>query len=242
MSSPKVLVGVVTYSGKHYIFPKNYDAISNLSYPNYDFIIVDNTSHKSYTSKLRREGYKNVHWVGRGVIDKNSRMALTKSQNYIREKFINEGYDFLMLIESDLLPDRNIIQRLMSHAKPVVGSVYYLGTNKVKFPCIFLREGEGSKILGVTETFPGHKNVNMAEINAFLDGSLKKVHGCGFGCTLIRRDVVKKFPFWYDERFADKHSDVYFYMDTENNNIPVYVDTSVIVPHFPSDWNLVKDR
>jgi len=230
---PRVLVGIVTYEGKHYIFPKCYEAVHNFDYKNYDVIIVDNSKTLSYKNKLLREGYKKIHHVNRG---KNSRDALSDSQNYIRKYFLNNNYDYLLLVESDLIPRPDTLSRLINHDKPVVGSLYFIGADKIKMPCVFLLDYKKDK--GVM----GTRLIKPKEINSYVYKGLKKVHGCGFGCTLIRRDVVERFVFWTDERFDNKHSDVYFYMDLQNEGVPVFIDTNVIVPHFPTKWEDVEDR
>ena len=232
---PKVLVAAPTYAGKHYIFRQFYEAISNLEYPNYSFIIVDNTDdNKAYYTKLKRSGYKNIYRTPRGG---NSRNALSISQNFIRQKFIEGGYDYLLSVESDLIPPVDVIQKLMKHQAPIIGSVYYLMDQKTGYrvPCIFFvkinKDGVG-----------GTRLISRDEIPDYLSKGVKKVHGVGLGCTLIRRDIVERFSFWTDERFTNKHSDVYFFMELHNAKIPVYVDTDLIVPHFPSDWRGVADR
>lgn len=244
MSTPRVLVAVVTYDGKDYIFPKNYELVSNLTYPNYDFVIIDNSKGLNYVNKLRRRGVKNVVHLQRCS---NSRATLAKCQNYARKKVIDKEYDYLMLIESDLLPPKDIIERLMFHRMPVVGSYYLIGTKGLKLPCMFVKDFKaesglsGTRIVGLKEA-AGKKYIDEDELKQFAEPMLHKIHGVGFGSTLIRRDIVERFPFWYDERFDDKHSDVYFYMDLENAYIPVYVDSSVKIEHFPTSWDDVEDR
>ena len=241
---PKVLVGVVTYDGKDYIFPKNYEIVSNLTYDNYDFVIVDNSKSLNYARKLRRRGCKNVVHLDRS---ENSRMTLAMCQNYLRQKVLNSNYDYLLLIESDLLPPRNVIERFLEYEVPVVGATYFIGTGKLKLPCIFfdtmIRKGiKGTRLIGTWYDNNGKKYFNPDEVKGFLNTGLRKCHGVGFGTTLIRRDVLSSESFWYDERFADKHSDVYFYMNLSLKKIPVFVDTNLIVPHFPSKWTDVSDR
>lgn len=251
MSLPKVLVGVTTYDGKDYIFDKNYNLVSNLTYPNYDFIYVDNSKSQNYVNKLRRKGYKHIHHIKRGgELDEstnNSRMALAKSQNYIRKVFLEGDYDYLLLVEADNLPPRDIIQRLMRHAKPVVGVWYWIGTDGIKLPCIFLNHRMhnglmGTRMIGTVPQPDGKKLLDYSEVSKYYRTGLRKVHGVGFGTTLIKRDVLKKQLFWYDERFDNKHSDVYFFMNLDVAKIPVYCDTDIEVPHFPSKWDEVADR
>lgn len=248
---PRVLVGVVTYEGKDYIFPKNYEIISNLTYPNYDFVVVDNSPTSNYVNKLRRRGYKHIHHITRGgELDgttNNSRMALAKSQNFIRNYMLENDYDYLLLVESDLLPPKDIIERLLGHVKPVVGCWYWIGTEGIKLPCIFVNQRMpnglmGTRLIGTRVNPDGTKDINYPEVGQYINTGLRKVHGVGFGTTLMRRDVVELEPFWYDERFDNKHSDVYFYLNLDVKKIPVYVDTNLHIPHYPSKWTDVKDR
>lgn len=251
--NPKVLVGIVTYEGKDYIFPQCYNAVRSFNYDNYDVLIVDNSAGDSYYTKLLREGYRNVHHIKRA---KNSRDTLSDSQNYIRYRMLNGGYDYLLMVESDLVPPPETITRLLNHNKLVVGSLYWLqgrlpdtereklpegsfipGDNgKYKIPCIFFLEWK--KEVGAM----GTRLITYSELPRFLNTGLRQVHGCGIGCTLFARSIVEKYPYWTDERFDNKHSDVYLYMDLHNGHIPVFVDTSFEVPHYPSDWGQVIDR
>ena len=69
---------------------------------------------------------------------------------------------------------------------------------------------------------------------------LQKIHGCGFGATLIKTSLLKQFPmYWIPEE--RKHCDVLFYKDLHNAGYKVFVDTDREIPHFNSDWNDIKD-
>lgn len=232
---PKVLVAIPTYSGKDYIFKENFAAVTGFNYPNYTYIYIDNTNNNSYVNTLRRRGARAVR-VPRGP---NSRQALANAQNYARKKCLDEGYDYLLFVESDLVPPVDTIQRLLNHIVDnklrLCGATYFIG-HEVKVPCVFYtvrREGSNA-----VET----KVIHPSMVENFLGKGLQKVHGMGLGCTMIRRDLVEKYPFWHDERFENKHSDVYFYMQLWNDQVPVYVDSSFVVEHHPSRWELVKDR
>lgn len=237
--NPKVLVGIVTYDGKDYIFPKCYDAVKKFDYNNYDILIVDNSASKNYYFKLLQRGYSEVVHLTRA---KNTRDTLSDSQNYIRKRMLDGGYDYLLMIESDLIPPINTIQRLLQHNKLVVGSVYWLEgkipgrEGKFKIPCIFFLDYK--KEVGQL----GTRLITYEELPKVLNTGVKQVHGCGLGCTLIARQIVQDYPFWTDERFDNKHSDVYFYMDLHNKHVPIYCDTNFEVPHYPSDWGQVIDR
>lgn len=228
---PKVLVVSPTYKGKDYIFKENFEAIKRLTYPNFDYVYIDNTSDLSYYLKLRRRGAKVVH-VPRGA---NSRQALCNAQNKARELCLEGGFDYLMFVESDIIPHPDSIQILMQHHVPVCGATYFIG-HEVKVPCIFF------KTFKPEHNSMGTRLISLQEVPSFLNTGLRKIHGMGLGCTLIRRDIVKDYVYWYDERFDNKHSDVYFYMELDNNHVGVYVDTNLIVEHVPSDWKSVADK
>lgn len=129
MSHPKILVFSPTYEGKDYIFKRFYERISSLDYPNYDFMIIDNTEDDAYFNGLVEQGYKNIYRVSRGG---NSRQALCNAQNLARKRAIAEGYDYLLSVESDLIPPKDVINKLLKHFVPVVGVVYLLGTGGQK--------------------------------------------------------------------------------------------------------------
>lgn len=235
---PRVLLAAPTYSGKHYAFKKWWGTVKELTYPSLDVLIVDNTDDNGeYARKLRRI-VGNSAKVVRVKRQKNSRDTLSYSQNYIRDYIKRNDYDYWFSLESDVVPkNKDVIERLMCNYLPVVGGLYKIGFEDLRRYCIFLKHryengSNGTRVISDEE----HKQIDS------LKNGLIKVHGCGIGCTLIRRDVCDRFPFWTDERFDNKHSDVYWYMDLDISGIPVYVDVSIRADHFNSRWDEVEDR
>jgi len=232
MRLPKVLVFSPTYEGKEYCREEFIENINKLNYPNHDFIMIDNSATIDYYNKLKEVGVPVVR-VPRG---NNSRDALAAAQNYARRKAIEEGYDYVLSVESDLFPPKDCIQKLMGHFKPVVGALYMIGgIGKIpKHPCVFLPKSDGSN---------GTRLITKQEHEKLkLEGGIFRVHGMGVGTTLIDVSVLKKHVFWCDNRFENKHSDVYFYMDLWNKKIPVFVDYDMEIRHENSDWKNVEDR
>ena len=233
-----MLIFSPTYEGKEYCRKRFIDNVKKINYPNYEFIMVDNSVSPRYYKKLKLKNIP-IYRVPRG---NNSREALAAAQNFARKYAIDNGFDYVLSLESDLFPPADIIQRLLKHWQPIVGALYYLGgyidpvrgVKKPIVPCVFMTKEDGSG---------GTRFVTREEHQLFTEsGGLKKVHGMGVGCTLIDIELLKNYYFWCDNRFENKHSDVYFYMKLWNDKVPVYVDYDTVVEHKPSAWSIVKDR
>jgi len=245
---PSVLIGTVTYSGKDYVWDEHNHAIQQIKYPNTSRLVVDNTRGTSYTQKLRRRGVNAVS-VPRG---EHSYEAIangyTKLFNYASE----HDFDYLLTVESDLLPERDVIDRLLLHDKKIVGSWYFLGMKNQYArmqPCIMVDVDKGSfvgsKLLGCRHTDEG-KQLDMRVIRDWMNSGVRECHGAGFGCTLIKDDIFNEFDkIQYvpgDTPDGKSHADSWFYFQLRNNGIPVHVDTDRIVEHRPSSWDDVPDR
>jgi hypothetical protein len=229
-SENKVLFVTPIYDKKGYCLDKYLKHIKEINYPNYDLIMIDNSKEPEFYELLLSKGIKAFR-VERG---NNTREAITNSMNFARHYLLERDYTHMLVTESDLFPDKEVLNRLLKHDKPVVGSYYLLGI-KIKTACLFVKE-INKKLMRV-----GTRMLSQQEALDVYKTGLQRFHGCGLGCTLIKREIVERFPFWTDNRFNNKHHDTYFYMDLEVNKIPVYVDTDVLIPHQPSDWGLVED-
>lgn len=232
----KVLLGILTYEGKDYVWDKFWHNIQRLTYPNLDIVIVDNGKDKSYYSKLKRRtkhlSNVTVYHVKRA---ETSRESMAISLNKLRSHFLKGDYSHLMMIESDLVPPVDIIERLMSHNEGVVGSVYLIGHDDVKSqpprPCLFSVDYETN----------GTRNLEPDVGFGYFGKGVVPIHGCGFGSTLFKRWVIERFMFTYDLGMPIKHTDVMFFKDYHNSGFQAYVDTDLIIPHYPSKWEKVKD-
>ncbi len=233
MGIPKVLVFTTIYSGKDYILDTFIEHCDKLNYPNYKQIYIDNSKGTSYLRKLREKGLTAFHTERGG----NSREALARSQNFARNYAIKHDYDYILSLESDILVQKDTIQRLLSHGYDVVSGLYHIGDREKgqRVPCIALPEFD--KELHAW----GSRLLQRDEWAEYENKGLKQVHTGGFGCCIIYKTVFKKFPFYYDPRFSG-HSDIYFFSRCFENKIPVFVDTDIIADHQNSNWLEVEDR
>lgn len=240
MEYPRILIGTPTYEGKEYCREQFVEHLKNIDYPNFQWCIVDNSKSTRYYSKLNRLYPGHIKRVPRG---NNSRDALANASNYLRQKVLTEGYDYLFMLESDVFPPKDVIWRLLRHGRPVVGLPYEIGFGDKRNLCVFVVEQKDNGLFGT-------RQITKQEASQFLGTGLQRVHGMGVGCTLIHKSILERFAFWYDvgdiSRLEGtnitKHPDVYFYLALQNNNIGVYIDTDALCHHQNSNWLDVEDR
>lgn len=251
------------YHAKDYCLEKYIRHVEAFTYTNYDHIMVDNSSdeHDWFFKKLQFLLGDKAFKVERGS---SSRSAINNAMNFARNYFIKHKYDYMLVVESDLFPEPDTIDRLLGFNKAIVGGFYLLGhaaddplyykavelararmINKATYQevvkglqprraCVFELDRKPNGQLGT-------KNIGIDRTLDYFQKGLLKVHGVGLGCTLVRRDIIVRFPFWTDSRFTNKHHDVYFYLDLHNAGIPVFLDSDRLIEHQPSRWESVGD-
>lgn len=122
---PKVLVACPNHVDKEYSFQRWIDNVKNLTYPNYDILVVDNSPDITFM-----ERYKAQIPILHITVNQELRMlAITRSMELIRQHFLSDNYAYWMNIESDVIPPKDIIEQLMkykgdwiSHAYPTRGN------------------------------------------------------------------------------------------------------------------------
>ena len=226
----KILIASPIHSSKAYIIDKYLENLKKIIEDTsnsfgVETCIVDNSETKDFAVKLALK-----HDVRIEIDSTNAKTSMERqcgSLNQIREIFLSDNFDYLMLIESDILPNKDIINHLIEHDKDVCSAVYWIGTKK-KVLMITKKE-----LVANNKTFPA-----IFVMTDFIDGKLKEVpNGCGLGCILIKRKVLEKIKF----RWGRNHADTYFHEDIRSYGFKAYVDTSQIAKHYPTKNKEVKN-
>lgn len=107
-----------------------------------------------------------------------------------RETFLRGTYDALLTVEHDnVLPDAGALQRMYGTQAAVVYAPYTLR--------------HGANVLSTWQYING-RNLGMSltnypeELARYRRDGIGRVSGCGFGCTLIRRNVLETVGFRED--------------------------------------------
>lgn len=218
----KTLVGAAISDKYSYCFEEFYNSIKQLE-GNFDVLLVDNSETESYFNQLKEKGVE----ITRGKYLEEPRDRMVFNRNILRDYAIDNNYDYLLCLDSDIVLNKNTLKNLLSHKKEVISAVYFRPlTNKGK-----------TSIVPLILEYDESKKLKLVSIE---DKKVKKINMTGLGCILISKRVLNKIPFRYDQGFDDEA----FCQDLEKYHIPLYVDTSEIVKHLflkrPWKWDKFK--
>ena len=228
---PKILVATPTYEGKNYCLPQFIDNVASFTYPKsrFDFVIFDNSATPKNAEYINKEFGVKVQWKdysGTTIIEK-----LAMTHEAIRTYAINNHYDFILHLESDVFPQEDVIEQLLWTKKDIVGVPYLLfggGQRRV------VTQGYSENELKVDEYI---SSLNISFIHHwFFDGTVKRCTTNGIGCTLMRVKRIQNIPFRFVEG-DDSAPDTWFTRDLMVNKIPYYVHTGMLAFHWnKEDW------
>lgn len=198
---PKVLVGTVTYKGKAYCEEEFMERALSLTYGNYSHYIVHTDDFEG-----------------------NSRDRITEGYQRIFKYFLEGDYDYLLTLESDVIPPKYIIEALMEECKDIIGALYMVGKKNNRYPCAFtgkktrIKHPNGGQSTGI-------ESITLQDI----DGTIKPaLGGIGLGCCLIKRDIIKEIPL----RWGEAHCDMYFHEDAVKKGYIPHIHTGIICKHY----------
>lgn len=229
MVSPKVLIGCPTFEGYEYCLDEYAQGIKNLTYKNVDVLIADNSQGDNYKKELEARGLPTI----KAPHLPDVRERIINARNMIREHILKNEYDYFLSLEQDVIPPKDVIERLIRYQKQVVSGVYYK-----KFHVTYTHHGKPikttEKIMPLICTIlPGMENSERAHLcsSKEVEGDrFFQIRGAGLGCILIHRSILKEIKFRTD---TDKGTfdDLCFSNDLYAKGIPMYVDTSVKCKH-----------
>jgi len=263
--APRVLVATPVSERHKHLLDSWLDNLNNLTYSNFDVLLVDTTSDtdryynllktkkvKGKKIKVLRNkwNYKKHHVV----------QMLARAREKIRKYFLDRNYKFLFSLDDDIFVPEWSIQRLVSYDKDCVGFYVHVYFKPNRKPCI-LKTGE--IIMG-----KGLNYFSFAEINAykkfvkkFREGTLTKeekllvpflikdvwhpqlakVYGVNLGCLMIKRKVLEDVPFRTHPSFI-YGEDLWFFAEANDKKYEFWVDTNVRAIHKNTEWRSLMKK
>lgn len=140
-----------------------------------------------------------------------------------------EHYDYLFSVDSDISFKPDTLKKLLSYDKDVVSGLY-------------IQRKPGQHIL---ELYKNGTNIPYNDIKGL---GLIEVDGCGFGCVLVKSEVIRAigYPqFVYKSALDHKNTiseDTYFCSRAKSLGFKVWADTSILCEHIGSTKFIVDDN
>jgi FkbM family methyltransferase len=137
------------------------------------------------------------------------------------------NYDYLFSVDSDIAFEKDTLRKLLSHDKDMVSGLYIQRKPDVQILEIY----EPNQFGGVT-------NIPYEKIK--YHKGLLEIAGCGFGCVLIKSEVIKAigYPqFVYKSAIDHRNTiseDVYFCRQALEKGFKIYADTTIMCDHIGS--------
>ena len=241
--NPKVLVASPTYKGMKYCQNEFFKAIKSLTYPLYDILIIENSEDNEYFNELKQQ--KGIILIKDNSPEKNKMLRLISSRNKIIDYALENNYDYIFMMDFDVIPPENIIQELLKCNKDIVSGWYdnyFVINGKTKLlPVVWMpitkQEFENmKKQVNFSSSVKSHLDLKshmtkeQAESNKLL-----KVLFPSAGCMLISKKVFRKIRYnlldtqnWGNVKTTD---DIYFITKAREQGFESYCYTKLKCEH-----------
>lgn len=243
---PKVLVCRLVTNRKNYCVKELIDSSRSLMYENHKTIHFDNSDTNFLSDTLKWFGLevvKTAHF--QKEVDKEGKRVplavrdmMVRDMNMAREITLTQGYDYMLILEQDIIPHPDIIEKLLAYDEDIMSAFYWLDMNFAQIKgrdCWYtpvnyyeFRRSDRGQIIPNIVFQPDPKTY------FYPSRKIPYAHA-GFGCTLISKEVLKKITFRYDPSQVGQ-LDAFFYMDAIKEGFVPYLDTGLIVQHLHEDW------
>lgn len=225
---PNVLVCSPTAESKRYCEDDWLDSVHTLSYPKYDIMLVDNSPNKANAKRLNGLG---VHTKYISPKNKDITQTLAVCHNVCRDYAKQKGYDYILHLETDVFPPKDVIEELMLYNKPVIGGWYDVFYGTKRKSVIQITEDKNA----IMDIAPYLEDYDTT----FCDGEVKRCYHTGLGCSLIHKNIFSQIPFRMIKGEFTFPDSVFAY-DLFVKGIPMYVHTGVVCEHRNHDWGFYK--
>jgi len=260
-----ILIAVNTYDGHQYCredFVKNLKEIQK--YSGADVAIFYNGRQMPWGF----DGWPIVYYEP-SEFD-NGISILCAKNNQMRDYFLNGKWSHMLMLESDIIPPIDVVNRLYSYHKDTVTAMYFIKTlmkDMVNMPIestwnvldnetmqtkiITIPKGDNIMVIAqkfipaIWGFFDGKSRIWEME-DAFPQRGLVRIYSAGIGCVLMKRIVLEKcgnFEIRDISEEIQNFTDFLYYKKIHDNGFQAFVDTNTICKHEHYDFDsFVKRR
>jgi len=243
-STPKVLIGTPTFKGMRYCLKEFLNGIRAIDYPDCNFLFVDNSKEDDFFNELKKE--KNIELIRDDTQETSNIDRLISSRNKILQYASKKDYDYLLMLDADVIPPKNILKELISLNKDIVSGVYFNYFNvsgETKWlPCAWkelsqeifnkIKEKNPSLIAGFDS--PEGMTEHLTDLDV-KSGKLSEVVVPSAGCMLLSKNVFKNISYEMPEhKKQNQTDDVYFLEKARKKGFKIYCFTKIKCEHLVS--------
>mgnify|MGYP003704341567 CR=1 FL=1 len=139
---------------------------------------------------------------------------------------IINGFDYLFSVDYDIVLPKDALFKLIKADKDIVSGVYIQRKHEAKVPELYRKNSQGG-------------NTNLS-INDVQHNNTIEIDGCGFGCALIKKNVLETigYPqFVYHDTLDFQYTlseDVDFCNKARDKGFKLFADCSIKCDHIGS--------
>ncbi|MBU0666623.1 MAG: hypothetical protein ABIC91_00545 [Nanoarchaeota archaeon] len=228
MINPKIIIICPTSNHKCYCLKEFLKGLNRLTYANCEVLFADNSKDASYAEMIRTLGCDCI----KIPFTKGVKKRLANSRDLLRKKALLKDCEYVLSIEQDIIPPKDVIEKLLSCKKRVV-SAFYTKNMLVKDNDVVLGREDVPVLWILNDEKTAVKRLRMKDVGG---KKIFQIHGGGLGCLLIHKNVLEKITFRIgeDEKGFD---DMYFFRDLQEQNIPAFCDATIKCRHLEMIWN-----
>jgi GT2 family glycosyltransferase len=236
----KVLVASPVFDGMEYCIRNFLDRVKSLSYDNYDVFLVDNSKGRDFAKRLKKNYGVDVLHLDLG--DVSGMKKIVQCRNHIFNYAVENDYDYVLMMDSDVIPPVDILERLLAHKRDVVSGLYFGVFNvdrrqevkPVAWKCLSEAEWEEVKGQLMSSVVNGREDIRRNLTDEEIDsGELQEVIIPSAGCMLVSRDIFRRFKYGILDvpGKINTGDDIYFCRKVREAGVKMYCDPSVKCEH-----------
>lgn len=240
----KILVGTITNICKDYCWDKFSKQLKGLQMQGHEVFIIDNSVRLQPRKGFKTYHYKKYKQILGECYTKNLNLPNEKKlnglifitldcMNKLRDVFLKGDYTHLFILESDVFIEKDTVQRLLDMDADVANFTYLMNLNRFDDYTLCVQSTKDSigRMLNVEQS-KELINTGVKEFGKDMLGD-RMLSGGGYGCTLVRREVLEKIKFRINSTAEGNLTfpDSAFHVDVVSNGFTDKLDTDWLPQH-----------
>lgn len=158
-------------------------------------------------------------------------IIIGRQREQLRKHAVENDYDWMLWLDTDIIPPIDILERGLTHGKPFISGVYtYKGTDSVVATWVVDKEKD------LCSNVPFNKVIERG-----LKDEIIQIRGCGFGCVLLHKNVFTKIPFEWNLT-SEQSEDIRYCQRCNEAGVEIWLDPKLMCLHLSDSlYEVEKD-